>query len=390
MHWHMQVACPFFQVRLFARALKFHGLRSRCGAGVARAHQVGKWRPRLELGREPKSSPRRPLTSSERGSWRIIVRRESLPHNRSGQTNYMQKLLIVGLLALAAIAVLTAQISTTYARHAAAAGRVLPASNSAAAHARQDAGSDDDPALVLRFASNPSPMPPFLVNDLDGNVISTASWRGKVVLVNFWATWCPPCRDEIPEMIELANRYKDRLQIIGISQDDDAPPEEVRAFAAQMGINYPVVMGSNALSAEYGGVPALPTSFVVNPDGRVVQKHVGLYPIEVYENEIRSLLGMHVDAKVETFEDAGQIFLKNAANATELPGVDFKGLSAEQKRAALKRLNSESCTCGCKLTIAQCRINDSSCSTSQGLAQKIVREIRSAHPGSPASSTIAR
>jgi thiol-disulfide isomerase/thioredoxin len=243
--------------------------------------------------------------------------------------------------------------------------------------------SDDGRQVVIRFATNPQSMPPFLLNDLDGAVISTASWHGKVVLLNFWATWCPPCRDEIPELIALSKRFKDRLQIVGVSMDD-GPPEDVNRFAKEMGIDYPIVMGSTTLSSEYGGVPVLPTSFVVNTDGRIVQKHEGLYPIDRYESEVRSLLGMPVDAKIETFEDTGQIFLKNAANAKQLPGVDFNGLTEDQKRAALRRLNSEICTCGCKLTLAQCRINDSECSTSQQLAQKIVREIRSASTRSPA------
>jgi thiol-disulfide isomerase/thioredoxin len=214
---------------------------------------------------------------------------------------------------------------------------------------------------------------------LGGGIISTADLHGKVVIVNFWATWCPPCREEIPEMIELSKRYKDKLQIIGISMDD-APAREVAEFAKQIGITYPVVMGSGAIEAEYGGVPALPTSFVISPDGRVVQKHAGLYPIGVYDTEIRSLLGMPVKVKVETFEDTGEIFLKNAANATELPGVDFHGLTAAQKHTALKRMNTDLCTCGCKFTIAQCRINDSSCATSKALAAKVVHEIVSSRP----------
>jgi hypothetical protein len=180
-------------------------------------------------------------------------------------------------------------------------------------------------------------------------------------------------------MIELSKRYKDKLQIIGVSMDD-APAREVAEFAKEIGITYPIVMGSGAIEAEYGGVPALPTSFIISPEGRVVQKHAGLYPIEVYDTEIRSLLGMPVKAKVETFQDTGQIFLKNAANATELPGVEFKGLTAPQRHAALKRMNSELCTCGCKFTIAQCRINDSACPTSKALAAKIVSEIVSAQP----------
>jgi thiol-disulfide isomerase/thioredoxin len=292
----------------------------------------------------------------------------------------MKKTVILLLVLVASLAVLAFELTAARARHVAASARLKQASP-------VDAKRDAEDNLVIQFANNPSPMPPFLVNDLDGNVISTASWRGKVVVLNFWATWCPPCREEIPEMIELAGRYKDRLQIIGVSMDD-APAAEVREFAKHEGITYPVVMGSRAISAEYGGVPALPTSFVVNTDGRIVQKHTGLYPIEIYDNEVRSLLGLPVEAKVETFDDTGQIFLKNAVNATDLPGVDFKGLSSDQKRAALKKMNSLNCTCGCKLTIAQCRINDSSCSTSLGLAQAIVHERKSGGFLSAPSNTI--
>jgi cytochrome c biogenesis protein CcmG/thiol:disulfide interchange protein DsbE len=250
--------------------------------------------------------------------------------------------------------------------------------------ASEDA-ADDDPTRVIRFARDPSPAPPFLLSDLDGEPISTAAYHGKVVLINFWATWCPPCNEEIPEMIALANKYKDTLQIIGVSMDDD-PPEDVRRFTRAKNMNYPVVMGGDKLSDEYGGIPALPTTFVIDTNGRVVQKHMGLYPPEVYDNEIRALLGLHVDKPVETFEDTGQIFLKNVARATALPGVDFKGLTPDQKKLALKRMNSELCTCGCKLTIAQCRTNDTTCSTSQALAEKIIRAILASAKSPPATS----
>jgi hypothetical protein len=148
----------------------------------------------------------------------------------------------------------------------------------------------------------------------------------------------------------------------------------VEKFAKESGINYPILMASPELIAEYGGVPALPTSFVVNPDGRVVQKHVGLHEPAEYEAEVRSLLALPVNARVETFQDTGQIFLKNATLATELPDVDMKGLTKDQKLVALKRMNSETCTCGCGLTIAQCRINDSTCDISKHLAAEIVKE----------------
>jgi thiol-disulfide isomerase/thioredoxin len=254
---------------------------------------------------------------------------------------------------------------------------------------RNNTTDEKDAVRVIRFAKNPLPAPPFLVNDLDGNFVSTAAWHGKVVMLNFWATWCPPCREEIPELIALANRYKDGLQIIGVSMDDDATPEEVKAFAHHAGITYPIVMGSRNIAPEYGGVPALPTSFILSPDGHVVQKHVGLYPAEVYENEVRALIGLPVNATVETFEDTGQIFLKNAARATTLPGVDFTGITSVQKTALLKRMNSETCTCGCGLTIAQCRINDTSCPVSKQLAAKMVKETTGRLPA-PADSSSNR
>ena len=119
----------------------------------------------------------------------------------------------------------------------------------------------------------------------------------------------------------------------------------------------------------------MPTSFLIDTQGRVVQKHSGLYPIASYHLEIRALLGLPTDARVETFVDTGQVFLKNAANATELPGVSFKGLTADQKKRALRRLNSESCTCGCKLTLSQCRVNDTECPVSGKLAAQVVKEV---------------
>ncbi len=241
-------------------------------------------------------------------------------------------------------------------------------------------GDDDDP--VIRFASNPQPVPPFLLQDLNGNVVSTAQWQGKVVILNFWATWCPPCREEIPILIKLAKKYKDSLLIVGVSVDDGSP-DDVREFAKAFHMNYPVVMWSHELVSEYGGVPALPTTFLINKDARIVQKHEGLYPPEVYDTEVRALMGLPVNVKVETFEDTGQIFLKNAVRATELPDVDFSGLSTEQKKVALKKLNSEGCTCGCRLTLAQCRINDTSCVRSRGLAAKVIQDIVNAGPLPP-------
>jgi thiol-disulfide isomerase/thioredoxin len=298
----------------------------------------------------------------------------------------MRKSFIVLLAALAGAACLALGIAAPRVHTATSTSSAPSEANAKISRGSQPSAteSQSEGQRIIRFASNPQAVPPFLVNDLDGNVVSTAALRGKVVLINFWATWCPPCRQEIPELIDLENRYKDTLQVIGISMDD-ADAAEVKEFAKHFGINYPVVMGGREIITPYGGVPGLPTTYIVNRDGRIVQKHIGLYPTFIYEDEIRALSGMPVDATVQTFEDTGQIFLKNAAHATALPGVEFAGLTPEQRKIALKRLNSEGCDCGCKLTLAQCRINDTNCPTSKGIAAQVVKEVAEFSTPSPAA-----
>lgn len=227
---------------------------------------------------------------------------------------------------------------------------------------------------VIRFVKNPDPAPPLEMKDLQGKPISLEEAKGKIVLLNFWATWCGPCRAEIPDLIELQKEYKDNLEIIALATEED-DPAEVEKFVKKSGINYRVGMATDAIAAKYGGIPALPTSFMIDPQGRVVQKHVGLNDPTIYELEVRALLNQPVDAKVEYFEDTGEVFLSHADRATELPGVNLAKLTAEQKKAALKKLNAETCNCGCALTLAQCRINDTECEVSQQQAAKIVRQI---------------
>jgi thiol-disulfide isomerase/thioredoxin len=204
--------------------------------------------------------------------------------------------------------------------------------------------------------------------------VSIEASHGKVVLLNFWATWCGPCRAEIPELVALQNRYKDRLQIIGLVVDDD-DAKEIRKVIESEGINYPVALANPETRFAYGGIAALPTVFVVNSDGRVVQKHVGLFNPALYEAEVRALLGLPVAAKVETFQDEGDIFLKHADRAKILPGVDISKLSPDQRDAASHKFNAESCTCGCKFTLAQCRIYDAACQISQKRTSEIIKEL---------------
>ena len=227
---------------------------------------------------------------------------------------------------------------------------------------------------VVRFVRDPDPAPEFKLKALDGKDLTLEASHGKVILLNFWATWCGPCREEIPELIGLQNRYKDRLQIIGLVVDDD-DEKEIRSVIASEGIKYPVALADSETRFAYGGIAALPTVFVINAEGRVVQKHVGLFNPALYETEVRALLGLPVAAKVETFQDEGDIFLKHADRAKILPGVDLSKLSAEQRDAALHKFNAESCTCGCKFTLAQCRIYDAACQISQTRTAEIVKGL---------------
>ena len=131
--------------------------------------------------------------------------------------------------------------------------------------------------------------PDFTLPQLGGENLSLSTYRGKVVLLDFWATWCDPCREETPHFVELQHRYGDRgLQIIGISMDDG--PEPVRAFYEQFHMNYPVVMGNAKTGELYGGVLGLPITFLIGRDGRIYAKHIGATDAAVFEKEIKSLL----------------------------------------------------------------------------------------------------
>ncbi|MGA9528905.1 MAG: TlpA disulfide reductase family protein [Terriglobales bacterium] len=240
--------------------------------------------------------------------------------------------------------------------------------------------------LVIRFVRDPDPAPDLKINDLDGKELTLQTYKGKVVLLNFWATWCGPCRAEIPSLIRIQEAYKDRLQIIGMDVDDE-DAERLRAFVKDKGINYPVAMTSVPVRIAYGGISALPTLFVINQEGKMVQKHVGLFDPALYEIEVRALLHMPIPATIETFEDTGEVSLKHADRATMLPGIDTSKLTQEQRMAALHKLNAEACDCGCKYTLAQCRISDPACKISKERAAAIVSEAAKSPARNPHGTT---
>ena len=245
-------------------------------------------------------------------------------------------------------------------------------------------GPADPPALFeapsdlrLQFVDTPAPVPDLVMETLDGRTIAMADQRGKAVLVNFWATWCGPCREEVPYLVQLAARYPDHLTVIGVSEDAGGA-DVVEAFSAQYGVNYPIVMSTPEIKRAFPGVFALPTSFIVDAAGRIVQTHVGLVSPVLLEQEARYLASLSTEATIEMVEPTRQIVLANAAQATEIPGVDLSALTPAQREAALRRLNSDGCPCGCQLTLAQCRINDASCDISPPLVEQMIAEIAGA------------
>ena len=132
--------------------------------------------------------------------------------------------------------------------------------------------------------------PEFTLQSLDGKTIHLADFRGKAVLLNFWATWCEPCKIEMPWFVELQKQYgPEGLQVVGIAMDD-ASQEDIAKFASNMGVNYPILLGKEAVGDAYGGVQFLPATFYIGRDGKVVDKVFGLKGRGEIEEDIKKAL----------------------------------------------------------------------------------------------------
>ncbi|RXH55341.1 peroxiredoxin family protein [Granulicella sibirica] len=149
------------------------------------------------------------------------------------------------------------------------------------------AGGGENPTTILRGKMAPG----FTLVDTSGKKVSLSDYKGRPVLVNFWATWCAPCKLEMPWFEEYRAKYKDQgFEVLGIAEDD-APKDEIVKTAKRTGVSYPVLMTDNKVANLYGGVDSLPTSFYVDKTGTVVEETVGLAPKDEVEAHIKKIIG---------------------------------------------------------------------------------------------------
>lgn len=141
-----------------------------------------------------------------------------------------------------------------------------------------------------RSGSVGSLAPDFTLPDIAGNQIASSSFKGKVVILDFWATWCPPCREEIPHFVNLQSKYRDQgLAIVGMSLDAGGA-KDVKPFAEEHDVNYTMLIANDETARAYGNITAIPTTFVIDREGRIVQRFLGYTAPEVFEQAIKPLL----------------------------------------------------------------------------------------------------
>jgi cytochrome c biogenesis protein CcmG/thiol:disulfide interchange protein DsbE len=151
-------------------------------------------------------------------------------------------------------------------------------------------GSSDQSSGATACMADAKPAGDFTLPTMDGKSLTLSSLKGKVILLNFWATWCGPCKAEIPAFVELQTQYPDDLVVVGLSVDD--PADKAKAFASQYKVNYPIVLGlgRDDIQDAYGPIYGIPASFLISRDGKVCKRHLGIAPKAQFEREIKSLL----------------------------------------------------------------------------------------------------
>lgn len=131
--------------------------------------------------------------------------------------------------------------------------------------------------------------PGFTLSNTDGKQVKLSDFRGKIVILNFWATWCPPCREEIPGFVKLQKEYKNDLVILGVSLDTGSKGDVV-PFMKKFKMNYPVLFGSTEVVRDYGGIQSIPTTFIIDQKGNIVNNFIGFRNESIFKTEIEKML----------------------------------------------------------------------------------------------------
>jgi peroxiredoxin len=143
---------------------------------------------------------------------------------------------------------------------------------------------------VMKTDKERKSAPEFELKDADGKTVRLSDYKGKVVLLDFWATWCGPCKIEIPWFIDFERKYKDKgFAVIGVSMDEEGWTA-VKPFVSELAINYRILQGNDAIAQLYGGVDALPTTFLIDRDGKIAETHAGLAGKDDFEDGIKKLV----------------------------------------------------------------------------------------------------
>ena len=163
---------------------------------------------------------------------------------------------------------------------------------SAVAESSSTARNTADSAASIarpRVPRSADAMPDFVLTDLDGNTVHLSDFEGKAVLVNFWATWCPPCRQELPDLVDIQSEFGgERFTVLGVSLDQTGP-STVRRFAQEMNLNFPLLMGNQEVVTQYGNFRGIPTSFLLNQRHEQVKRYMGMVTKNQLSGDLNSL-----------------------------------------------------------------------------------------------------
>lgn len=238
------------------------------------------------------------------------------------------------------------------------------------------------PANHVSSGSHPV-APAFSLTGIFGQKVSLAQYRGKVVLLDFWATWCGPCRLENPGFIRLQRQYGNQgFQIVGISEDQEGSAPVVDYYKEE-GLNYRVAIDDGGRIGElYGGIFATPTTFLIGRDGRIYTKVIGGVGADYFEPAIKTLLAASANQEAKGFQpmegsQAAQVETPAEANSP-VAGVDVSKLSKTELAQYEALLDKQQCTCGCQISVLQCRKTDPGCAVSRQQAQDILNKAEKA------------